>query len=127
MDNLLYFFGDTTQCFDTQVSLSEGPTGSLQKTSIPPQPRKLEVNPPPPFGRANTHATTRRQIFSPSYRRDFVCVGFAGWLTYEYKLLGVQWGSLNKALFLIVLKMDDPFFQIICHKNHIQQIIQKKC
>ena len=39
--------------------------GSFQKTSIPPPRRKLEVNPPTPFGCPNTFTIIRNNFFSP--------------------------------------------------------------
>ena len=40
--------------------------GSFQKTSIPPPRRKLEVNPPTPFGCSNTFTIMRNNFVSPS-------------------------------------------------------------
>jgi hypothetical protein len=39
--------------------------GLFQKTSIPPPRRKLEVNPPTPFGCPNTFTIIRNNFFSP--------------------------------------------------------------
>jgi hypothetical protein len=39
--------------------------GSFHKTSIPPPQRKLEVNPPTPFGCPNTFTIIRNNFFSP--------------------------------------------------------------
>jgi hypothetical protein len=39
--------------------------GSFQKTSIPPPQRKLEVNPPTPFGCPNTFTIIRNNFVSP--------------------------------------------------------------
>ena len=39
--------------------------GSFQKTSIPPPQRKLQVNPPTPFGCPNTFTIIRNNFFSP--------------------------------------------------------------
>jgi hypothetical protein len=44
---------------------------SFQKTSIPPPQRKLEVNPPTPFGCPNTFTIIRNNFFSPSGRQKF--------------------------------------------------------
>ena len=38
---------------------------SFQKTSIPPPRRKLEVNPPTPFGCPNTFTIITNNFFSP--------------------------------------------------------------
>jgi hypothetical protein len=40
--------------------------GSFQKASIPPPQRKLEVNPPTPFGCPNTFTIIRNNFVSPS-------------------------------------------------------------
>jgi hypothetical protein len=49
--------------------------GSFQKTSIPPPRRKLEVNPPTPFGCPNTLTIIRNNFFSPPDGRNFLCGG----------------------------------------------------
>ena len=55
---------------------SDSCNGSFQKTSIPPPQRKLEVNPPTPFGCHNTLTIIRNNsVFPPPPDgRNFLCV-----------------------------------------------------
>jgi hypothetical protein len=57
--------------------------GSFQKTSIPPPQKKLDVNPPTPFGCPNTAFTIIRNNFispTPPDGRNFLCGGV--WIFY---------------------------------------------
>ena len=59
-------------CTPNIFCLFHSSIGSFQKTSIPPPRRKLEVNPPTPFGCPNTFTIIRNNFVSPPDGRNFL-------------------------------------------------------
>jgi hypothetical protein len=77
--------------------------GSFQKTSIPPPQRKLEVNPPTPFGCPNTFTIIRNNFVSPPPPdgRNFLCGGS----------VYLFWNDP----FAIILNYTTIFIKYLCH------------
>jgi hypothetical protein len=100
--------------------------GSFQKTSIPPPQRKLEVNPPTPFGCPNTFTIIRNNFISPSDGRNFLCwrsvdffwndpikmhimktLIFTIWLIWDIAILAVQWIKMAAKIYVTCQKILD--------------------